>query len=255
MANRFKGTEKYKGLVKNGEWTGRVNYWPADLEKPLRWKKPRRIFVNSMGDLFHPSVEIDGPIYDEVMRMVRRCPQHAFLFLTKRPEKMLLVCNRIWKNDFPRNAWFGVTAENQKRADERIPILLQIPAAVRWVSVEPLLSEIKIYNFLKPWEESRHITYGAGWKRKEPQIHWIVAGGESGPGARPMNPDWVRSLRDQCVEAGMPFHFKQWGEWGINWLNDINGKIPGSEWMDKIGKKAAGRELEGRTWDQYPAAC
>jgi len=137
MANRFKGTKKFHGLVENGEWTGRVNWWPSDLEKPIRWKNPRRIFVNSMGDLFHQSVDIDGPVYNSIMRMVRKCPQHKFLFLTKRPGKMQWVCERIWQNDLPRNAWLGVTAENQQRAYERVPILLQIPAAVRFVSVEP----------------------------------------------------------------------------------------------------------------------
>ncbi len=120
MANRFKGSEKFHGLVKNGAWTGRVNWWPADLEKPLRWKKPRRIFLNSMGDQFHRSVDVDGPVYDAIIRMVRRCPQHTFLFLTKRPGKMRWVCERIWQNDLPKNAWFGVTTENQQRADERI---------------------------------------------------------------------------------------------------------------------------------------
>jgi protein gp37 len=119
-----------------------------DLEKPIRWKKPRRIFVNSMGDLFHQSIDIDGPVYNSIMRMVRKCPQHKFLFLTKRPGKMQWVCERIWQNDLPRNTWLGVTAENQKRADERVPILLQIPAAVRFVSVEPMLGEIDFDRYL-----------------------------------------------------------------------------------------------------------
>ncbi len=262
MANRFKGTEKYHGLVENNEWTGRLNYWPADLEKPYHWKKPRRIFINSMGDLFHQWVDVDGQIYDAIMHMVRRCQQHTFLFLTKRPDKMRWVCERLWKNDLPQNAWFGVTAENQKRADERIPVLLQIPVAVRWISVEPMLGPVDISKWIP--DPPGEIPF----RLDSDVLQWCVVGGESGPGARPMHPDWVRSLRDQCVDAGVPFLFKQWGEFVPAYPPhgfDAEGLHPDDykagyedigvlQAIKKVGKKAAGRQLDGRTWDQYPVS-
>ena len=249
MANRFKRTEKYHGLVKNGEWTGRVNYWASDLEKPLRWKKPRRIFVNSMGDLFHQSIDVGGLGYDAVMQMVRRCPQHTFLFLTKRSGKMEWVCRRLWKNDLPKNVWFGITAENQRRLDERTLDLLKIIASVRIVSFEPLLGPIDARRYLG-----------------QDGINWTIVGGESGPGARPMNPAWVRSLRDQCVSTDVPFLFKQWGEWvdelhpaadSVEQETDNSFIVPVGDdyqglYMCRAGKKAAGRRLDGRKWEQYP---
>ena len=296
MANRFRGTPKYHGLVEHGNWTGRLNYWAADLEKPLRWKKPRRIFVNSMGDLFHPAIDVDGQAYDAIMHMVRRCSRHTFLFLTKRPGKMRWVCERIWGNDLPKNAWFGVTAENQRRADERIPILLQIPAAVRFVSVEPMLGPISLprVNFhcdlcdgtgiLSRWPKGAcHYCNGRGeipaistdpqfGKPSTParKIHWVICGGESGPGARPMNPEWARSLKDQCVAAGVPFLLKQLGEYCevVNPSKERfvfyrDGKRPEFGYgmldvnrphifIEKVGKKAAGRKIDGLIWDKYP---
>jgi protein gp37 len=152
-----------------------------------------------------------------------------------------------------KNLWLGVTAENQRRADERIPILLQIPAAVRFVSVEPMLGPVDL-SLSDGVDLS--VSVGTGLKPGKSylinSLDWVICGGETGPGARPMRLNWVRSLRDQCQTAGISFFFKAWGEYGPNWLNDDNGKIEGSEWMDRMGKKAAGRLLDGRTWDEMP---
>lgn len=190
------------------------------LGQPLRWKKPRRIFVNSMSDLFHPAVPDE--FIDRVFAVMSMCPQHIFQVLTKRPERMLKhpifshsgTC--LWvgvRQEAERmfskepgpiskalpNVWLGVSIEDQKTADVRIPPLLDTPAAVRWISAEPLLGPVRL--------DEHGLHGGPG------QLDWVVVGGESGPEARPMHPAWPRSLRDHCASAGVPFLFKQWGEW------------------------------------------
>ncbi len=158
----------------------------------------------------------------------------------------------------PDNVWIGTSVENQETADERIPHLLKVPVAVRFLSMEPLLGPVD----LSPWliREGQHekaewmlANYGAS----QP-LSWIIVGGESGPNARPMHPDWVRSIRDQCVASGTPLHFKQWGEWvpgdhpahGTHWQYVGEDKFA----MKRVGKKAAGRLLDGREWNEYPLA-
>lgn len=245
---------------------GRCGY-PADnpfkvtlhsdrLNQPLQWKKPRRIFVCSMGDLFHPDVPYS--FIDEIFNVMFEAggDKHIYLILTKRPERMrkYIQTYEDWDYSETPHIWLGVTAENQQRADERIPILLQTPAAVRFVSVEPMLGPVDLEAAC--WGEGKKrppIDIQARQIANPIALDWIICGGETGPKARPMHPDWARSLRDQCKNAGVPFFFKQWGEWGPNWLNDDDGKkIEGSEWIDKLGKKKAGRILDGRTWDEYP---
>jgi protein gp37 len=273
MANRLRGRCGYPQ-----DDPFRVTLHEDRLGEPLRWKKPRRVFVCSMGDLFHDDVphEFIYGIWDVMVQS----KQHTFLVLTKRPDRMKsfiekVMCNRMdyaltfggtpegkkarkWAQKPVQNVWLGVTAENQQRADERIPILLQIPAAVRFVSVEPMLGPVDLLSndYLggcincEVCLDNPGTCVNCAQNRK---LDWIICGGESGPGARPMRLDWARSLCDQCQAAGVPFFFKQWGEYGPNWLNDDNGKkIEGSEWMDRVGKKAAGRILDGRTWDEYP---
>jgi protein gp37 len=180
------------------------------------------------------------------------CEQHIFIILTKRPDRMNRYIETTWGNQmyggFP-NVWLGVTAENQEEADKRIPILLRTPAAKRFVSCEPLLSPI---NFFVPG----HRITGIGAMALRLGIDWVIVGGESGPGARPMRPEWVRDVRKQCVVAGVPFFFKQWGEW----LHDDEALCPGEcsigyhaqGDMLRIGKRRAGRELDGRTWEEFP---
>jgi len=249
------------------------------LEQPLRWKKPRRIFVNSMSDLFHE--QVPDWFIRKVFQVMAEANWHIFQVLTKRPKRMKEMIERLepefdgmvfngTKVSWPLpNVWLGVSAENQKVADERIPILLATPAAVRFVSCEPLLGPIDLSRYLGAGEPGE---IGNGRLHNSPSecptwydwcnciIDWVIVGGESGPGARPMHPDWVRSIRDQCQAAGVPFFFKQWGSWfplGQK-SNGWNGtsKHRNDDWpfqpMYKIGKKLAGRLLDGREWNEMP---
>jgi len=185
----------------------KINYHENRLDIPCHWRKPKRIFVCSMGDLFH--ADVSPGFVHEVFNVMLKSPQHTFLILTKRPENISSAYNFMeWDKGLSPvlpNLWLGVTAENQEMADLRIPILLQIPAAKRFVSVEPMLGPINLTNFVGPWDGPDQ----------------IICGPETGPGARPMNLDWARSLRDQCVAAGVPFFYK-----------------PG--------------ELDGQLWHQFP---
>lgn len=262
------------------------------LNQPSLWKKTSRVFVCSMGDLFHEDVEFSTIqlIWAE-MAIVNR---HTYQVLTKRPERVLEYLEWQRKRreqglmtvEFGlRNLWFGVSAENKEQADKRIPILLQIPAEVRFVSCEPLLSEIHLNRYLKwplckcwnpneggnsdqygkyQWQKQSFVAAG-GWTG----LDWVIAGGESGPGARPMHPDWVRSLRDQCYAAEVPFLFKQWGEYApCIPANGSNPMITSHQCvgvrnhsavtmndglvMERVGKKKAGRLLDGQSWGEYP---
>lgn len=219
------------------------------LDKPLKWKKPRIIFVNSMSDLFHEDVPDD--FICEVWTSMAAASHHIFQVLTKRPERM-----RDWLNNYGpvygtlKNVWLGVTAENKATADERIKILLQTPAAVRFLSLEPLLGPIDLYEGYGAFRVGENGVLNQG-------VDWVIVGGESGPGARPMHPDWVRDIRDQCMDADVNFFFKQWGEWTSEFpqkLNLANRQITyqQGETFYKVGKKQAGRTLDGRTWDEYP---
>lgn len=362
-ATRLKHHPNYKGLavMRNGHprWTGEVRFNPKELEKPFRWKKPRRIFVVSMGDLFHEDVPFESVA--DIFQVIADCPQHTFLILTKQPERMKLFfdewwnpnktdpyiradkkrhrprlflrqagcseCSHFflgclngrkkWKDEaitpnwrasghedyfgrqdsicdafrwarhgrghgvavemdngeisvrqgaldgpFPaplRNLWLGITAENQQQFDERWEYLKQIPTAVIWICHGPALGPI-VYppDFL------------ALGKRV-----WLVSEGESGPGARPSHPDYFRQDRDQCVEAGVPWFFKQWGNWCPDDFETVTetGLTPKRCWvhidpffkpydwaypynceqMMWRTKKAAGRLLDGREWNEYPS--
>ncbi len=270
-------------------WFGRkftdIQCHPEQLDAPMRWKTPSRIFVCPRSDLFHESVPDE--FIDRVFAVMALAKQHVFQVLTKRPERMLdylsvaesedsdwleRICDHavrisgspcsasfIEDIDWPiHNIWLGVSIEDQPTADERIPLLLQTPAAVRWVSAEPLLGPVSINQYLPDLCFSDiKIRRSAN---KKPHLDWLVVGGESGPNARPMHPDWPRSLRDQCVNVGVPFFFKQWGEW-LHYSQIPKGWSRKTEplhaWGNggvsyRIGKKAAGRMLDGRTWDQYP---
>ncbi len=261
------------------------------LQLPLRWTKPRRIFVNSMSDLFHDAVPDE--FIDQVFAVMALCPQHTFQILTKRPARLRTYIETIparasrcradlvvrlndpdsvlgaLRSDYEgakpwplANVWLGVSIEDQPAADERIPLLLQTPAAVRWISAEPLLGAIDIRRYLDV-----DLDRGLG----EPWLDWVAAGGESGPHARPSHPDWFRSLRDQCQAADVPFLFKQWGEWeprekwdapvwkmvaimpdGSDVDHDTAPQDVGGHRMARVGKKNAGRLLDGIQHDGYP---
>lgn len=272
-----------------------VTFHPDKLDEPLRWRKPSRIFVCSMGDLFHEDVP-EAWIFD-IYTTMERCSQHTFLLLTKKIDRAARILHKFTGRTWPLpNVWLGVTAENQARANERIPILLQIPATKRFVSVEPMLGPVDLtkltlgpnghgldfcLNSLTGWST----VYPKGTDRRKIMrndeftcLDWVICGGETGPGARPMHPDWVRSLRDQCQAAGTSFFFKSWGDWQEGSALDTNAKHmivlnsgetvePGHElsisqrekWqylrpcmMSRVGKKNAGRLLDGQTWEQRP---
>lgn len=233
-----------------------VTLHPARLDKPLRWRTPKRVFVNSMSDLFHD--DVPDEYIARVWAVMAATPQHTYQVLTKRHGRMRSLLSSLefdlavaaaWSAldttagsltedhtpPYPLpNVWLGVSAENQRWANTRINALLNTPAAVRFVSCEPLLGPIEYDEF--------------------PVVDWVIVGGESGHGARPMHPDWARSLRDQCADAGVAFHFKQWGEY--RHLDKSNDYVwtEGGDRLEpvRVGKKAAGRELDGRTWDEYP---
>lgn len=224
------GQRGYDGVVnERGHWTGKINLIPEKLDEPLRWKKPRRVFVNSMSDLFHEDVDFD--YIRRVWDIMRVTPHHTYLILTKRAERMSATVPAFI---YLPNVWLGVSVEDQQRADERIPWLLKTPAAVRFISAEPLLGPVDL-----------NVEYGQGiGDLLIDNLDWVIVGGESGPKARPMQLNWARSLRDQCQGAGVAFNFKQWGEW-------LPG-FPDGSTMRRVGKKAAGRLLDGVLWDEYP---
>jgi protein gp37 len=297
----------------------------ATLTLPLRWKRGRRIFVNSMSDLFHEDVPDAG--IDRVFAVMALSPQHTYQILTKRSARMRayvtdpatpgriyhIVCDlsleqaasvillarpehaahappgrHVLLGLWPlQNVWLGVSAEDQRRADERIPDLLATPAAIRFVSAEPLLGPIDFEHIVRPpdcydkampgfdmietvlldalggqngvrtrtGDEFGDVGGGA-------KLDWIIVGGESGPQARPMHPDWARSIRDQCEAAGTAFFFKQWGEWkgcGPGRISETNCTAL-HRWDDRafscrVGKKAAGRLLDGGEHNAMPAVA
>lgn len=296
------------------------------LIQPLRWKRPRKIFVCSQTDLFGEFVSDE--MIDRVFAVMALCQeQHTFQVLTKRPERMeaylrgsekmpdlhapagarYRIRQQMEMNRFPKwpangrsyplffakwplhNVWLGVTAENQEWADKRIPLLLNTPAAKRFVSVEPMLGQVDLNTTPMP-PGCTPVNGATAWDLRgclpkwqtlpmraklRDGIDWVIVGGESGPGARPMHPDWVRSIRDQCVAAGVAFFLKQWGEWaprgpesmgypvvdgkevfrltdaGENG-SDLAAKGGRDVWMQRLGKRAAGRLLDGRTWEECP---
>ncbi len=226
-------------------WTGKVRLIESRLEIPLRNRKPTMYFVNSLSDMFHEDVA-DHEI-GRVFGTMQFCRWHTFQVLTKRAERM-----ERWHEsnpphtserfEFLSNVWLGVSVESRAYLS-RIDNLRRTPAAVRFLSIEPLLEDLGQIDFTG--------------------IHWVIVGGESGPNARPMHPDWARNIREQCIAARVPFFFKQWGAWawhqggyaGNRAMSDAATFVNGERfnaWMVPVGKKAAGRELDGRTWDEMP---
>lgn len=317
VAGRFGRGEKtvYSGLTQivNGRsvWTGKI-VETMQLLAPLRWRSPKRVFVNSMSDLFHETVTDEQR--DKIFAVMALCPQHTFQVLTKRPERMskyfadgrwhwIKVASEAiarerrlpidWQAhrspEFLSNVWLGVSVEDQATADARIPLLLQTPAAKRFLSCEPLLGPIKFWwmdeDACAPRGPAVRTSGGMtpstpsepseGFDDSYVDLDWVIAGGESGPHARPMHPDWARSLREQCVNAGVPFFFKQWGEWRPHheWIpsekaprqiaidqageqvpHHVNPDDVGGQRFQCVGKKAAGALLDGRAWKEFPDA-
>ncbi len=252
-AKRF--AERFRGVPGHPYEQGfNLRLWPDRLALPLRWRRPRMIFVNSMSDLFHAAIPEE--YIASVFRVMQTADRHTFQVLTKRAERMERLISRWWEEELirrkiyrdvleslepPTNIWLGTSVESPAYYS-RIRHLQRTPAAVRFLSLEPLLGPLP------------HLPLEG--------IGWVIVGGESGPGARPMHPHWVRDIRDQCQRAGVPFFFKQWGEWRAmeRWgEGDQTGHLgpPTVTLLDgcllrRVGKHAAGRELDGRTWDEYP---
>jgi protein gp37 len=332
-------TPQYHGLTRlvNGKpvWTGEVRLHAPALQLPLRRRKPITWFVDSMSDLFHQ--DVPDTWIDQVFAVMALCPQHTFQVLTKRSARMrayMTAPNRkrtiaatvveiserraiegghrarisldhfsacfAGAGPFP-NVWLGVSAERQAEADERIPDLLATPAAVRFLSAEPLLGPLDLTTIQAPhycpedheldWKfnaletgdyfsflDSLGVWEGGDGPDRPDRLDWVIAGGESGPDSRPMHPDWARRIRDDCANAEVPFLFKQWGDWtpGVN-VSRTRGVVETASWVDerwfpnhedlartdghidyepdlyRVGKKAAGRLLDGQLHDAMPA--
>jgi protein gp37 len=266
MANRLRG--RYGYPVDEPFRPGTFHPQQVDINMFVPGKK---VFVCSMGDLFHEAVNIRGEDMRDIFRVMATHNDNIFQLLTKRPDRMAEAIRYLYGDDFAEvmpHVWVGVTVESQCE-DRRILTLKEIPAAIRFISMEPLIGD---FHFLPPWLR---------W------LDWVIVGGETGPGARPMHPDWVRSVRDQCQAAGAPFFFKGWGDWKpIGQMEDGEGDtyiemVEPSEkhsftetrstvkthtfgldddiWINgqphtmfHLGKKAAGRMLDGRTWEEFP---
>ena len=217
--------ERWRGVKNHAYEQGfDLRLWPERLELPLRWKKSRRIFVNSMSDLFHP--DVPDEFIDKVFETMRKASHHQFQVLTKRPERMSEYME-AWGEEFAEkypHIWLGTSIETDKYI-ERAQIVSRLPSSVRFLSCEPLLGPLDISKILE--EKKAPSPYG----RDKQGINWVIVGGESGTRSRPMKEEWVVQIRNQCRRAKVPFFFKQWG--GTN-------------------KKKAGRTLESRTWDEYP---
>ena len=253
-AERF--AERFRGVVGHPYEQGfDLRLWPERLAIPLRWQRPRRIFVNSMSDLFHAGVP--EAFIEDAFAVMAAAPWHVFMVLTKRPQRLqrtvaseafasavetkartIRLVHRLPRDEQPGwpgwplpNVWLGVSVESQE-VDWRIDWLARTPAAIRFLSCEPLLGSLDLTPWLFPVRRIEEGTDGAfSADLGSPLVDWVIAGGESGPGFRPLDLDWARSLRDQCHAALVPFFFKQQG-----------GRTP----------KAGGRELDGRTWDEFP---
>ncbi len=278
---------------------GQVQFLPVRLVEPTHWIKPQRIFVGNMGDLFHEDVE--EAWLDAIFTFIALCCRHTFMLLTKRPERAqeylsrpdflmrlveygqqrwgheggVMVLGQIQGLQVLPNVWLGTTIWDQPSLERNMPILLSTPAARRFVSVEPMLGPVD-FSVLRHGSDHDLPVFGTEWGPD-----WVICGGETGPGARPMHPDWPRSLRDQCQAAGVPFFFKQWGEWAPHlpelsynnpatggkawgcidhagvWMPEttpFNGDRGDYEWpMVRVGTRRAGRVLDGRTWEEVPA--
>ena len=299
------------------EWTGEVVSVESQLWKLYnlrKQKKPCRVFVGSLTDVFHQNAGFDR--INTIMGLMHAAPQHTFMLLTKRPELALKYCRDAglipWPpamrfaegveprpcitpsgEMWPKNVWMGITAENQEILNTRWQYLEKIPAWTRFISYEPALGPLKLPTYCnrEACEDYWDVARCDNPECPSRTLHWVICGGETGPGARPMHPDWARGLRDQCQAAGVPFFFKHWGEWSHiappvddlvyysadaqfagyeslkkKWRDGGYGDFPHNESfrflptrdhargleMYRVGKKAAGRLLDGREWNEIP---
>ena len=247
MATRLKGRFGYPA-----DDPFRVAFHPDRLTQPLKWKKPRRIFVCSMGDLFHEDVTFEQ--IQDIYCYMAVAQQHTFLILTKRPRRMAEFYRRCEIPKPNKHIWLGVTVCNQAEA-WKVGKLLEVPAAVHFVSHGPALGEVDWGPYL-PHPESWAWEVSEAWGRNAPTIDLLITEGESGTGARPMHPDIPRSDRDQCQSSGTAFFFKQWGEYVESVPSNIESAkshlITDDCSYFRIGTKKAGRLLDGREWREWP---
>jgi Bacteriophage protein gp37 len=297
FAERWRGTAGHH--FENGF---DITLRPERLRLPMTWRTPRRIFLDSMSDLFHTDIPDD--YIAQVFAVMALTPQHTYQVLTKRHGRMkallshpffwhlvaeqgrehFIGCQEDWLavgamlgGDPLPNVWLGVSVEDQKWADLRIPALLETPAAVRFLSCEPLVGPVDLKRAVIPMGSERghgltasYVHAGGCCQRRFHSIDWVIVGGESGPGARPMHPQWARSLRDQCEWADVPFFLKQWGAHAPEDHGHDRGAVAlidtqGHSWNDRealapkdavrmrrVGKKNAGRLLDGQHHDAVP---
>lgn len=294
------GQGSYDGLLaRGGQWNGKITFVESVLEQPLRWKRQRMIFVNSMSDVFHENVSVE--VIDKIFAVMAlsyatREDPHIFQVLTKRADRMRDyltdpdVCRRIGEaakilrpsfhgevsQFWPLpNMWMGVSVENQAQ-DHRITRLLESPAAVRWLSLEPLIGPVDLVHVRDGEHTYNALSRKEGIAYRGTGIDWVVVGGESGDQARPMHPDWAESIRKQCARMNVPFLFKQWGAWcprgpetlghpvvdgvpvmcvthaGADRAVTTDGDPQQDAWMNRAGKKRSGRLLNGVLYDAYP---
>lgn len=266
MADRYK---KVKWGPQGLRVRTSTDYW----KQPFKWNRQaaaegvrRRVFCASLADVFEDKADQREGMEAwrlDLFYLIQQTPHLDWLLLTKRPDNALVWFDGLYQDDQwrwgvnideddltedrLRNVWIGTSVEDQRRADERIPHLLAIPAAVRFLSVEPLLGPVDLGLF---GTVPGCTDNGGHYHLTADRINWVICGGESGPNARPMNPDWARSLRDQCQAAAVPFFFKQWGEYGP--CTEIPGQAADPDCMFRFGKKLAGRLLDGREWNEFP---
>lgn len=228
-----------------GKKSHRRFFGETHWSQPKKWNKQAtsnnvrmRVFCASMADVFEDNPLLESE-RDRLWELIEQTPMLDWLLLTKRPENMMRLAP--WKDKWPTNVWALATIENQEYARKRLPYLIEVPSMIRGLSVEPMIGPVD----LTPWLND---------------IHWVIAGGESGPDSRPMNPEWVKFLRDQCIDANVAFFFKQWGNWipssydnegTLLHLKSLTGKRE-SIYMERVRKKIAGHELDGSTWAQLP---
>lgn len=291
--------DKRMGVAVWGPGNERVRTKPANWKMPLRWNaqadafmaqhgRRQRVFCASLADVFDNAV--DPQWRADLFELIAATPNLDWLLLTKRIGNVgnMLPVPFDFDRHFP-NVWIGATIVNQAEADRDIPKLLQVPARVRFLSMEPLLGPVDLTSIdvfggdavIFPLKGTTNCVNDEGEPADDvPALDWVIVGGESGPGARPMHPDWARSLRDQCEAAGVPFLFKQWGDWAPVTESPVHPeatRLPGNLCkvshdgvtadhyiaistdggrrryeLQRVGKKAAGRLLDGRTWDGFP---
>jgi protein gp37 len=299
--------DKRWGRANWGPNATRTRTSDANWKKPLAWNRKaakegirRKVFCASLADVFeqHGDANVNGEMQmwrDELFHIIESTPHLDWLLLTKRPENVMGMVPNHWIFEvevtadsimpwgrWPSNVWIGTTVENQAEADKRIPELLKIPARARFLSCEPMLGPIDLHLEIERGPtgrktlnalagiERRYDYYGDFISGRETnKVDWVICGGESGHGARPMHPDWARSLRDQCASADVPFLFKQWGEWVPTHQHPEGGQVQGAFLGDifyphhmvggegihmrRVGKKAAGRMLDGVEHNAFPA--